>query len=128
MGEFLADPTTELTKEFLETNNYTVRKETKFQKNKKLQGTPSDIDILAISPKGIQTPDLQLGECIVGEVKNWSITKRTKLDEVYKDKFHFIDSQPKLAWQQLRDLVPTKKFDRVIFCFDRDRFAICKFD
>jgi len=113
----VADPTTELTKEFLEINNYLVRKETKFKKNRKLEGTHSDIDIIAISPKGIQTPELQIGECVIGEVKHWEIMKKTKLDEVYKDKFRFIDTQPKIAWRQLRDLVHTRKFDKVIFCF-----------
>jgi len=113
----VADPTTELTKEFLEINNYLVRKETKFQKNKKLQGTPSDIDIIAVSPKGIQDKDFQLGKCIVGEVKNWPILKKSTLDKVYKDKFHFIDAQPRLSWKQLKKLVPTRKYEKVIFCF-----------
>jgi hypothetical protein len=113
----LADPTTELSKEFLEFNDYLVRKETKFQKNKKLQGTPSDIDIIAISPKGIQEKELQLRECVIGEVKNWSIREKSTLDEVYKDKFHFIDAQPSIAWQQLKKLIPSKNFEKVIFCF-----------
>ncbi len=111
----MADPTTELAKEFLEMNHYSVRKETKFHQNKKAQGTPSDIDIIAISPKGI--PELKLGECIVGEVKNWSIMKRETFDEIYDDKFRFMESQPQYAWQQLKDFIPTKNFDKVLFCF-----------
>lgn len=48
----MADPTTELAKELLEFHDYLVRKETKFYKSRKLKGTASDIDIIAISPKG----------------------------------------------------------------------------
>jgi hypothetical protein len=112
----MADPTTELAKEFLEINNYLVRKETKFQKNKKLQGTPSDIDIVAISPKGIREDGFELEENVIGEVKNWRITDKETLDDIYKDKFRFIDVQPKVAWKQLRELIPGRRFDRVIFC------------
>jgi hypothetical protein len=112
----MADPTTELAKEFLEMNDYLVRKETKFQKSKKLQGTPSDIDIVAISPKGIQKDGLQLSENIIGEVKNWRIEDKDTLDDIYEDKFKFIDAQPKAAWKQLRKLIPSKRYDKVIFC------------
>lgn len=115
----MADPTTELTKEFLEINNYLVRKETKFQnkvKDADLFGTCSDIDILAISQLGIQRADFQLSKIIIGEVKNYSITSNKKVDSIYDKKFHFFDSRPKFAWAQLRDLIPKKEHDKVIFC------------
>jgi hypothetical protein len=115
----MADPTTELTKEFLEMNNYLVRKETKFQnkaKGNKLSGTCSDIDIIASSPKGIQEKELQLSGIIIGEVKHWAILKKATVDYIYKKKFRFIDKKPKLAWQQLKKWIPSKDYDRVIFC------------
>lgn len=115
----LADPTTELAKEFLEMNNYLVRKETRFQrltKGNKLYGTPSDIDIIATSPKGIQEKDFQLKENVIGEVKNWSILKEKTLDRIYTSKFSFFDNKPRLAWQQLKKFISTKKYARVIFC------------
>ena len=115
----MADPTTELTKEFLEINNYLVRKETKFQnkvKNNDLFGTCSDIDILAISQFGIQTANFQLSKVIIGEVKNYSIMGNKEVDSIYDTKFYFFDSEPKFAWAQLRDLIPKKEHDKVIFC------------
>lgn len=112
----MADPTTELAKEFLEFHNYLVRKETKFHRTKELKGTQSDIDIIAISPKGIVHNDLELKENIIAEVKNWSITKKQTLDEIYKDKFKFIDDRPKESRKQLRNYLPHMRFDKVIFC------------
>lgn len=111
----MADPTTELAKEFLEFNNYSVRKETKFYKNKKLTGTPSDIDIIATSPRGIKIGNIELKENVIAEVKNWEITKKKQLDKVYKDKFKYID-KPEISWKQLRKYISSKRFDKVIFC------------
>jgi len=113
----MADPTTELAKEFLEFNDYIVRKETKFQKNKKLQGTPSDIDIIATRPTSKKIGELELRENIIGEVKNWIIDTKDILDDVYNDKFKFIDNYPEESWKQLRKWIWSKKFDRVVFCF-----------
>ena len=95
----MADPTTELAKEFLEFNDYLVRKETKFQKNKNLQGTPSDIDIIATRPTRKQLGEFELRENIVGEAKNWTIDAKEILDEVYSDKFRFIDNYPEKSWR-----------------------------
>jgi hypothetical protein len=113
----LADPTTELAKEFLEFNDYLVRKETKFQKNKKLQGTPSDIDIIATRPTSKKIGELELSGNIIGEVKNWTIDTEDLLDDVYDDKFRFIDTYPEESWKQLRKWLWSEKFDRIIFCF-----------
>lgn len=112
----MADPTTELAKEFLEFNNYAVRKETKFQRSKKLMGTPSDIDIIATSPKRTKIGNLDLEENIVAEVKNWEVTTKEKLDEIYEDKFKFMDTYPRVSWRQLRKYIRSKKFGRVLFC------------
>ena len=60
----MADPTTELAREFLEFNNYLVRKETKFYRNKGQTGTASDIDIIATSPRGMKKGSLRLGRNI----------------------------------------------------------------
>ncbi len=114
--EIMADPTTELAREFLEFNNYLVRKETKFQRTKKLEGTPSDIDIIAISPKGIKVDELELKENTIAEVKNWQVTAKETLDDIYRDKFKFIDIQPKISWKQLKKYLPSRSFDKVIFC------------
>jgi hypothetical protein len=113
----MADPTTELAKEFLEFNDYLVRKETKFQKNKKLQGTPSDIDIIATRPNIKKIGELELRENIIGEAKNWTIDSKETLDEIYNDKFRFMDNYPEESWKQLRRWIWSKKYDRVIFCF-----------
>lgn len=113
----MADPATELAKEFLEFNDYSVRKETKFQKNRKLVGTPSDIDIIATRPRGIRFNGLELRENIIGEVKNWSILKEEQLEKIYRDKFKFIDDYPDQSWKQLRRWVKSKRYDRVVFCF-----------
>jgi len=112
----MADPTTELAKEFIEFNNYSVRKETKFQRSKKLMGTPSDIDIIAVSPTKTKVGGLDLEENIVAEVKNWAVTKKGTLDEIYEAKFKFMDTYQKISWKQLRKYVRSKKFDRVVFC------------
>ena len=53
----MADPTTELAKEFLEFNNYLVRKETKFYRNKELKGTASDIDIMRVHRSNMMTKE-----------------------------------------------------------------------
>jgi len=112
----MADPTTELAREFLEFNDYLVRKETKFQRKKKLEGTPSDIDIIAISPRGIKVDELELKENIIAEVKNWQVTTKETLDDIYEDKFRFMDVQPEISWKQLKKCIPSKRFDKVIFC------------
>jgi len=67
----MADPTTELAREFLEFNNYLVRKETKFYKNKDLKGTASDIDIT--TTRAINARELGLKKDIVAEAKNWKL-------------------------------------------------------
>ena len=112
----MADPTTELAKEFLEFHDYSVRKETKFYKSKDRKGTPSDIDIIATSPRETEFEELTLKENIIAEVKNWQITKKERLDDVYEDKFAFIDNEPRIAWKQLKRYVSSRRFDRVIFC------------
>jgi len=111
----MADPTTELAKEFLEFNNYSVRKETKFYKKSELKGTPSDIDIIATSPKGIKIGELELKENIIAEVKNWKIMKKKTLDRIYKHKFKHID-KPEISRKQLKKYIPSTIFDKVIFC------------
>ncbi len=111
----MADPTTELAKEFLEFNNYLVRKETKFYKNKQMKGTASDIDIIATNPRGIKIGDLELKANIIAEVKSWAILKRKTLDRIYKDKFKHIDN-PAISWRQLRKYIPSKIFDKLVFC------------
>lgn len=110
----MADPTTELAKEFLEFNDYLVRKETKFYKNKELKGTPSDIDIIATRPER-KSSELGLKANVVAEVKNWEITTKKQLVAIYKDKFKYIDDF-EISWKQLRKYISSKRFDRVIFC------------
>ena len=86
----MADPTTELTKEFLEMNSYLVRKETKFQnkiKDDELYGTCSDIDILATSQLGLHMGDFQLSKVIIGEVKNYSIMNKGAIKDIIDNKF-----------------------------------------
>jgi len=75
----MADPTTELAKEFLEFNDYLVRKETKFQKNKKLQGTPSDIDIIATRPNIKKIGELELRENIIEKQRTGQSTQKKPL-------------------------------------------------
>lgn len=111
----MADPTTELAKEFLEFNDYLVRKETKFYKNRELKGTASDIDIIATSSRGIKSAELELKRSIIAEVKNWQIMRNETLDRIYKDKFKQIDD-PEISWQQLRRYIPSRIFDKVLFC------------
>ena len=112
----MADPTTELAKEFLEMNNYLVRKETKFYKNKELKCTASDIDIIATRPKGIRIGDLKLQKNIIGEVKSGEVTKRRQFDEIYEDKFKFIDDEPEISWEQLKEHISGRAFDKALFC------------
>jgi hypothetical protein len=111
----MADPTTELAREFLEFNNYLVRKEVKFYHNKKLIGTPSDIDIIATSPKGISVDGLELKENVVAEVKSWQAMHKSTIDEIYKDKFRYIDN-PRISRKQLRKIIPSGTYDKVLFC------------
>lgn len=89
----MADPTTELAKEFLEFHDYLVRKETKFFQSRKLKGTASDIDIIAIRPRKTKIGDLELEANIIAEVKNWQIMKEDTLDGIYEKKFEFIDKK-----------------------------------
>jgi len=112
----MADPTTELAKEFLEFHNYLVRKETKFHRSKELKGTPSDIDIIACAPRNTKIGELELKENIIAEVKNWAIMERETLDEIYETKFRFIDAKPSISWKQLKKYIPSKKFDKIVFC------------
>lgn len=106
---------TELAREFLELNNYLVRKETKIYRNKELKGTPSDIDIIATRSKGSELDGIELKRNIIAEVKSWEIVKKETLDKIYKKKFKHIDD-PEISWQQLRKYVSTSNFDKVIFC------------
>lgn len=112
----LADPTTELAKEFLEFHDYLVRKETKFYKSKDMKGTPSDIDIIAISPRETKIGDLMLKENVIAEVKNWQIKKEETLDDIYENKFKFIDDERQASWKQLKKYLPSRRFDKAIFC------------
>ena len=112
----MADPTTELAREFLEFNEYMVKKETKFYKNKKLKGNPGDIDIIAVSSKDTKFGDFILNKQIVAEVKNWKVDKKSIIREIYEDKFKHIDNY-KISWKQLKKYFPYQKFDRVLFCF-----------
>lgn len=127
----MADPTTELAKEFLELNDYLVRTETKFYKNKELKGTASDIDIIATRPKGMKIGELELKENIIAEVKNWQIMKRKTLDKIYKNKFKHIDNRA-VSWKQLRKYISSKIFDKVLFCLatteDVYDYAIKKYE
>jgi len=111
----MADPTTELAREFLEFNHYLVRTETKFYRNKKLKGTPSDIDIIATRSKRTRIDELELKRNIIGEVKNWQIMKEGTVDRIYRNKFRHVDD-PKISWQQLRNYIPSRIFDKVLFC------------
>lgn len=111
----MADPTTELASEFLEVNNYLVRKETKFYKNKERKGTASDIDIIATAPQGVKLGNLELKKNVIAEAKNWGVMKTKTLDRIYKRKFRFIDKD-KISWPQLRKYISTKSFDKVLFC------------
>jgi len=114
--DIMADPTTELAKEFLEFHNYLVRKETKFFQNRELKGTPSDIDIIAVRPMGPSLGDLEVENNIIAEVKNWQITKEETLVDIYDAKFKFIDENPRTAWKQLKKYLPNRKFDKILFC------------
>lgn len=111
----MADPTTELAREFLEFNNYIVKKETKFHKNKELEGTPGDIDIIAISPKGVDLGEFKLKKIVVAEVKSWDVTTKEQFNNIYDDKFYFINKE-NIGWKQLKKYISSKKFDRVLFC------------
>jgi len=127
----MADPTTELAKEFLESNRYLVRKETKFYKNKELAGTASDIDIIATSPKGIKIDDLELKKNIIGEVKNWGVRKKKRLDKIYENKFKYVNDL-EISWKQLKKYISSKVFDKVLFCLatteDVYNYAMRKYD
>ncbi len=111
----MSDPTTELAREFLEFNNYIVKKETKFHKNKKLKGTAGDIDIIAVSPRGVDLGELRLKKNIVAEVKNWEVLDKENFDGIYDDKFKFIDNY-NISWKQIKKYITSKRFDRVLFC------------
>lgn len=111
----MADPTTELASEFLELNNYLVRKETKFYKNKEQKGTASDIDIIATAPQGVKLDNITFKENIVAEAKNWEVMSKKTLDQIYKRKFKYIDKD-EISWPQLRKYISTKSFDKVLFC------------
>jgi len=112
----MADPTTELAREFLEFHNYLVRKETKFYKSKEQKGTPSDIDIIAISPCETIIGELKLRQIIIAEVKNWQVVNKDTLDAIYEDKFQFLDDEPAASWKQLKKYIPQRRFDKVLFC------------
>ncbi|MBI4452479.1 hypothetical protein HY637_03555 [Candidatus Woesearchaeota archaeon] len=111
----MADPATELAREFLEFNKYIVIKQTKFHKNKKLKGTPGDIDIIAISPKKCKLEGFTLKGIVVAEVKNWNVKTKAHFNDIYSDKFKFINND-KIGWKQLKKYISSKKFDRVLFC------------
>lgn len=114
----MADPMTELAKEFLEIHNYIVRKETKFykkMKNGKPFQTASDIDIIAIRPKPTKINDIKFGKNIIGECKNAEIVSREKLREIYNGKFRHIEN-PRISSAQLKKYLSGKSFDKIIFC------------
>lgn len=112
----MADPTTELAKEFLEVYGYSIRKVTKFTKNRKLKGTPGDIDIIAVSPKNVKFREFELKKEIVAEVKNWEVMIKDTFDGIYDNKFKYINDYD-ISWQQLRYYIKSKKFDRILFCY-----------
>jgi len=116
----MADPVTELAKEFLELNNYIVRKETKFYKDKVAKGTASDIDIIAIGRTGISVGGNELKENIVAEVKTGVFDKKEWIDDVYDNKFKHIEN-PNVSFWQLEKYIPRRElesgnFDKVLFC------------
>lgn len=111
----MADPTTELAREFLEFNNYAVRKETKFFKNRQNVGTASDIDIIAVSPKDSVVDGIKLSRNIVAEVKNWEVWDKDAVDRIYRGKFKHVND-PKISGKQLRRYFNGRRFDRIIFC------------
>lgn len=111
----MADPTTQLAKEFLEFRNYSVRLLTKFYKNKRDKGTPGDIDIIATSPKGTRIGNLHLKPNIVAEVKNYEILRESTLKWIYDEKFAPIDD-PQISARQLRNYISGTSFDRILFC------------
>jgi len=116
----MSDPTTELSREFLEFNNYIVKKETKFYKNPELKGTPGDIDILAVSSSDTKFREFKLNKNIVAEVKNWPVMTKKSFKEIYDDKFKFINNE-KIGWKQLKHYISEKNFDRILFCFGTTR-------
>jgi hypothetical protein len=114
----MADPTTELAKEFLEINGYIVRKETKFYKkikNKRPFGTASDIDIIATRSRPIKIGDIKLKENIVAEAKNWEVDSKGTIDDIYNDKFKRVENF-KVSWVQLKNFISSKRFDKILFC------------
>lgn len=111
----MADPTTELAKEFLEVYGYCIRKVTKFVKNKKLKGTPSDIDIIAVKSKKTNFIKLVLDKQIIAEVKNWPVYDKQTFDHIYDDKFKYINNHD-ISRSQLKDYFSSSKFDRILFC------------
>lgn len=112
----MADPMTELAKEFLELNNYLVRKDTKFYKKKNQEGTAGDVDIIATRPNRLVLGDREFGSNIVGEAKQGVYDKESEIDYVYEDKFKCIDNS-EICRPQLERYLPEWKFDRVLFCF-----------
>ncbi|MBW2974898.1 hypothetical protein KY366_04235 [Candidatus Woesearchaeota archaeon] len=113
----MVEPRTQLIKEYLELNGYFVRVDYKFNKQlrrkrkykkAKPYQTASDIDIVAI--KKNQDP-------IVAEVKGGTeIRSKEQIDELYGEKFKHIDN-PKVGWVQLRKILKTQKYRRIIYCF-----------
>src|SRR5208283_3820203 len=59
-----------------------------------------------------------LGQYIIGEVKNFEITTIKYFEQVYKNKFKFIDKYSDSAFEQLKYLIPQtyNKVDKVLFC------------
>jgi hypothetical protein len=110
----LAEPVTELAKEFLELLNYSVRKDTKFYKNAALSGTASDVDIIAIHPTGVKLNGIELGRNIVGEAKNYEIWDKEDIDDIYSEKFRYADD-PAIGGVQLKRFF-NGGFDKVLFC------------
>jgi hypothetical protein len=115
----MAEPMTELAKEFLEMNNFIVRKETKFFKEgmyyNETHGTAGDIDIIAVRKDNLKFENEVIKNQIVAEVKSFDLSNMTQLKEVYEDKFKFIENSSN--WNQLTHFFSSKKFDRIIFCF-----------
>lgn len=111
----MTDPMTDLASEFLYLNKYHVSTEVKFYKNKEQKGTKGDIDIIARRVKNLKLDDLTLGKNLVAEVKSQIIKRKTAFDNIYSDKFAYIDDLD-IGWSQLKDYVPNKNFERILFC------------
>lgn len=106
---------TELAREFLYLNKYHVSTDVKFYKNKEHKGTKGDIDIIARRVNDLKLDDFILGKNLVAEVKSQIIKSKKNFDDIYSDKFAYIDDL-EIGWTQLKNYVPGKNFERILFC------------